>query len=348
MLQENDLSIETAPIMNDVTIVSADMAAAALYVPNMADNKYSRGVVGLATGSALYPGAAALSSRAAARTGAGLVRYIGPERAQNIVLAALPEAVMGSGRVNAWVVGCGVPSEGNDEQREAIARMLELYTQTEEDTAIANTARNVNDTTDLPPIVVDAGALTVLPTQVSKEVIITPHAGELAHLLNRLQGSSLTEEDIFLNPIHYATLTYEITGATTLLKGGISVVAGASGTYFVGNAPSWLATAGAGDVLAGIIGALLAQNARADEKIPLAQIVASGAYLHAMAASIASHSEQCALMDMQLENMTCEQRDAYVAAHGHPIIASDVIDAIPAAIEELLIDWCEYDVQHDK
>lgn len=345
---EDDLSTETSPIMDDVTIVSADTAAAALYVPNMADNKYSRGVVGLATGSALYPGAAVLSSRAAARAGAGLVRYIGPERVQNMVLAALPEAVIGSGRVNAWVVGCGVPNEGDsDKQRKTIARTLEAYSQTEEDDTVAHTTRDANNKADLPPIVVDAGALTLLPTQVSREVIITPHAGELARLLNRLQGSGLTKEDISLHPIHYATLTYKMTGATTLLKGGITVVAGASGTYFVGNAPSWLATAGAGDVLAGIIGALLAQNARADEKIDLAQTVASGAYLHAMAASIASHSEQCALMDMQVESMTREQREAYVNAQGHPIIASDVIEAIPAAIEKLLIGWCEYDVQHD-
>ena len=343
----DDLESGATPGMDDVILADADMAAAALYVPNMADNKYSRGTVGLATGSNLYPGAAALSCRAAVRAGAGLVRYVGPERAQNIVLTALPEAVMGSGRVNAWVVGCGVPSEGNDEQRETIARLLELYAQTEED-ANVHLAQDAHNTTDLPPIVVDAGALTALPARVSKEVVITPHAGELAHLLNRLQGSNLTDEDIFLDPFHYATLAHEITGATTLLKGGITVVAGKSGTYLVGNAPSWLATAGAGDVLAGIIGALIAQNAHTDEQIPLAQIVASGAYLHAMAASVASHSEQCALMDMQVESMTSEQQDAYVAAQGHPIIASDVIDAIPAAVEELLIGWCEYDVQHDQ
>ncbi len=334
----DDLRAGATPDMDDVILADADMAAAALYVPNMADNKYSRGVVGLVTGSALYPGAAALSCRAAARTGTGLVRYVGPERAQNMVLAALPEAVMGSGRVNAWVVGCGVPSQGsNDEQRETIARMLELYAQTEEDDAIAHPAQDPSNETGPPPIVVDAGALTLLPTRVSGQVTITPHAGELTHLLNRLQGSDLTEEDISSEPLHYAELTYELTGATTLLKGGITVVAGASGTYLVGNAPSWLSTAGAGDVLAGIVGALLAQNAIADEEPPLAQTVASAAYLHAMAASIASDCEQCALMDIQLESMTPKQREDYLAAPGHPIVASDVIRAIPAAVEELLI-----------
>ena len=334
----DDLESGATPGMDDVILADADMAAAALYVPNMADNKYSRGVVGLVTGSALYPGAATLSCRAAARTGAGMVRYVGPERAQNIVLAALPEAVMGSGRVNAWVVGCGVPGEGtNDEQRETITRMLKSYSQTEEDDAIARSTQDPSNEIDLPPIVVDAGALTLLPTRVSGQVIITPHAGELARLLNRLQGSDLTEEDISSEPLHYAELAYELTGATTLLKGGITVVAGASGTYLVGNAPSWLSTAGAGDVLAGIIGALLAQNAIADEEPPLAQTVASAAYLHAMAASIASDCDQCALMDIQLENMTPEEREDYLATPGHPIVASDVIRAIPAAVEELLI-----------
>ena len=335
----DDLESGATPGMDDVILADADMAAAALYVPNMADNKYSRGVVGLVTGSDLYPGAAALSCRAAARAGAGLVRYVGPERAQNMVLAALPEAVMGSGRVNAWVVGCGVPGEGtNDEQREAIARILESYSQTEkDDDAIARPAQDSSNETDLPPVVVDAGALTLLPTQVSGQVIITPHAGELARLLNRLQGSDLTEEDISSEPLHYAELAYELTGATTLLKGGITVVADAEGTYLVGNAPSWLSTAGAGDVLAGIVGALLAQNALSDEEPSLSQTVASAAYLHAMAASIASNCEQCALMDIQLENMTPEQREDYLAMPGHPIVASDVIRAIPAAVEELLI-----------
>lgn len=341
----DDLESGTTPGMDDIILMGADMTAEALYVPNMADNKYSRGVVGLVTGSDLYPGAAVLSCLAAARAGAGMVRYVGPERAQNMVLAALPEAVMASGRVNAWVVGCGVPDEGaDDEQRKAIARILEPYSQTEQDDDA--TAHPMQDL--MPPIVVDAGALTLLPARVSGQVIITPHAGELARLLNRLQGSDLTAEDIFSEPLHHAELAYELTGATTLLKGGITVVAGAEGTYLVGNAPSWLSTAGAGDVLAGVVGALLAQNAFPDDAPSIDQTVASAAFLHGMAASLASHCDQCALMDIQMENMTPEQREDYLSMSGHPIVASDVIHAIPATIEELLIDRGEYEDQHDQ
>ena len=322
-------------------LMGADMTVEALYVPTMDDNKYSRGVVGLVTGSDSYPGAAVLSCLAAARAGAGLVRYTGPERAQNTLLAALPEAVMASGRVNAWVVGCGVPDEGaNDEQRKTIAHLLGAYSQTEQDGSA--TARPMQDS--LPPIVVDAGALTLLPKRVSRQVIITPHAGELARLLNRLQdGSDLTAEDILSAPTHYATLAHELTGATTLLKGGLTIVAGASGAYVVGNAPSWLSTAGAGDVLAGIIGALLAQNAFSDDAPCLDQIVASAAFLHGMAASFAAHCNQCALMDIHMEDMTPEEQEDYLSRPGHPIVASDVIHAIPVAIEDLLADRDEYE-----
>ena len=56
------------------------------------------------TGSARYPGAAVLSATAAARANTGMVRYLGPQRAQDMVLSSLPEAVIGKGRVQSWVV----------------------------------------------------------------------------------------------------------------------------------------------------------------------------------------------------------------------------------------------------
>lgn len=84
------------------------------------------------TGSARYPGAAVLSATAAARANTGMVRYLGPQRAQDMVLSSLPEAVIGKGRVQSWVVGSGVPT-GDDEaadtdiQRETITALLKHY-----------------------------------------------------------------------------------------------------------------------------------------------------------------------------------------------------------------------------
>ena len=95
-------------------------------------------MVGLVTGSQRYPGAAVLTASAAARANTGMVRYLGPERAQNMVLAALPEAVIGKGHVQSWVVGSGVPKasvEGTDGdmQRDTIAALLKHYALGSED-----------------------------------------------------------------------------------------------------------------------------------------------------------------------------------------------------------------------
>ena len=94
-------------------MTDGDFVADSVRLPSLADGKYSRGVVGLVTGSARYPGAAVLSARAAACANVGMVRYLGPQRAQDMILSVLPEAVLGKGRVQSWVVGSGVPAEGD-------------------------------------------------------------------------------------------------------------------------------------------------------------------------------------------------------------------------------------------
>src|SRR6185312_9288269 len=82
-------------------------AARWIAVPGPGDDKYARGVVGFVTGSAPYPGAAVLGVEAAARTGVGMIRYLGPGRATRLVLQRRPEAVTVDGRVQAWVLGSG-------------------------------------------------------------------------------------------------------------------------------------------------------------------------------------------------------------------------------------------------
>src|SRR5665213_839778 len=77
-------------------------------VPEASGDKYSRGVLGVVTGSDLYPGAAVLGVEAAARTGLGMIRYLGAPRAAEFVLHRRPEVVTALGRVQAWLIGSGM------------------------------------------------------------------------------------------------------------------------------------------------------------------------------------------------------------------------------------------------
>lgn len=316
-----------------VEAVGRDLASQAVRLPRVMDAKYSRGVVGLVTGSARYPGAAVLTARAAARTNVGMVRYLGPERAQDMVLAALPEAVMGKGHVQSWVVGSGVPDDDADPelkdiQRETIAALLAHYAADDEESS--------GRAALMPPVVVDAGALDLLPEHVSAQVVLTPHARELTRLLD------VSPADVACEPLRFAREAHERTGATVLLKGAVTVVTGGSPRTLVsGSAPAWLGTAGAGDVLAGMTGALLAQMDVADDADEIAsdpeliaETVAAAAYLHGSAAAIASESEQCGWEPPELFGMT--GRSQRFNTLGHPIVASDVVAAIPDALADVI------------
>ncbi|MBW3094127.1 bifunctional ADP-dependent NAD(P)H-hydrate dehydratase/NAD(P)H-hydrate epimerase [Bifidobacterium sp. 64T4] len=332
-----------------VEMTDGDFVADAIRLPRLSDGKYSRGVVGLVTGSARYPGAAVLTAKAAARTDTGMVRYMGPQRAQDMVLAALPEAVIGKGHVQSWVVGSGVPSgddrDDKDIQRDTIEALLRHYAMPGDTDGTGGDERDASDAAAMPPIAVDAGALDLLPDHVPHQVVITPHAGELARLLNRLHGEDADGEpvdasDVQAEPLRYATMAHELTGATVLLKGAVTIVVGADGdggdrVILSGRAPAWLGTAGAGDVLAGMLGALLAQQ---DGTLPanpsfIPEIAAAAAYMHGLAAAVASGSEQRGWHRPELYGHTEKQRFSSI---GHPIVATDVIDAIPQMFDELI------------
>src|SRR5690554_6923235 len=83
-------------------------------VPGVNADKYSRGVLGVVTGSGTYPGAAVLGVEAAIRTGVGMVRYLGT--AGQLVLQRRPEAVTALGQVQAWLLGSGVPADDRDRE----------------------------------------------------------------------------------------------------------------------------------------------------------------------------------------------------------------------------------------
>lgn len=236
-------------------------------VPGPDDHKYTRGVVGVVAGTAAYPGAAVLTVAGAIGAGCGMVRHVGPDVVAHLVLAAHPEVVTGTSidiQVQAWVIGPGVSDD--DEQsgraRAAIAHAV--------DQGI--------------PVVVDAGGLEVLPSRLTARVVLTPHAGELARLL-AAHDVAVTRAEVAAAPARWAREAADRTGATVLLKGHTTVIAGPHGMLAQADAPSWLATAGAGDVLAGVLGGLLA--GQHDDPLSgdlMARLAAAAALVHGQAA----------------------------------------------------------------
>jgi hydroxyethylthiazole kinase-like uncharacterized protein yjeF len=232
-------------------------------VPTPDDDKYSRGVVGFVTGSARYPGAAVLGVEAALHTGVGMVRYLGPGRPTRLVLSRRPEAVTTDGRVQAWVLGSGQDAAERDD-----------VTGMQHDAALG---QNV-------PVVIDSGALD-LATAAVGSAVLTPHAGELAKLLG------VDRSEVSADPAGSATRAAAELGATVLLKGHTSHIATRGGSLLRVTAPTtWLATAGSGDALAGILGALVATHASAIAADPdaLAHLAATACVLHGAAADRAS------------------------------------------------------------
>ena len=249
-----------------------DDVAALWPVPTPADDKYSRGALGVVAGGEAYTGAALLAVTAAVESGAGLVRYVGTPTAAALVRAAVPEAVHGPGRVQAWVVGPGLDVASTDP---GAPEQLEVAR-----SALAG----------LEPVVVDAGGLDLLDADVvraraGRPTLLTPHAGECARLLTRLTDDEVSRAQVVASPVAHARALAAATGATVLLKGSTTVVVGPGEGAVVwsqADAPAWLGTAGAGDVLAGLLGMLLAAGLPADTAGAL------GALVHGVAADRAN------------------------------------------------------------
>lgn len=243
----------------DILGFEAGDVAARWPVPGTRDDKYTQGVTGILAGSATYPGAAVLCTGAAVAATSGMVRYAGS--ANHEVLAAWPEVIASptpaaAGRVQSWVVGPGL---GSDEKG-AAALWFALET-------------------DLP-VLVDADGLTMLaahPDLVAGRrapTVLTPHAGEFA----RLAGAPPGEDRVGA-----CRKLADAFGATVLLKGNVTVIAEPGGPVYLNPAgQSWAATAGSGDVLSGMIGALLASG------LPAGQAAAAAAFVHARAAALSA------------------------------------------------------------
>ena len=227
--------------------------AAVWPVPDATSDKYSRGVVGLDTGSVNYPGAAVLSTAGAVIAGAGMIRYLGPATVASRVLDRFPNVVTTPGRVQAHVLGCGWGERADGESVVATAIVSEL------------------------PTVVDADALRYLPKMGSHRTLLTPHAGELARLLGR------ERTEVEADPLAAVRAAVATTGCTVLLKGATQYVAspGKDRVWLAVPGSAWTAQAGSGDVLAGICGTLLAAG------LPPVTAALAGASSQALAARAA-------------------------------------------------------------
>jgi hydroxyethylthiazole kinase-like uncharacterized protein yjeF len=250
--------------------LDAEDVSALVPRPAPDSDKYSRGVVGVVAGSERYTGAAVLCVAGALRAGAGMVRYAGGPAPAAEVRRHWPEAivvtidegdagaVLDTGRVQSWVVGSGL---GAGPHATAVVSALL--------------------STDVP-VVVDADALAVVrerPDLVAGRAaptLLTPHAGEFARLVGAERA------DVEARRLRSACDAAKRYGATVLLKGSTTVIADPSGEVRINTAQTpYLATAGSGDVLAGICGTLLAAGMSGLDA------GAVGAFLHGLAAVLA-------------------------------------------------------------
>ncbi|MES5816396.1 NAD(P)H-hydrate dehydratase [Streptomyces sp. RG80] len=247
------------PVEAELEALQHADVARLLPVPSGESDKYRRGVVGIAAGSARYPGAAVLAVAGALRGGAGAVRYVGP--AGDAVIARFPEALVSdqgpkrAGRVQAWVVG---PGAGDDAS--AVGEVLSADV----------------------PVLIDADGLRLADVDAVRgrgaPTLMTPHAGEAAALL----GVAREEvEGARLASVRELAGRY---GATVLLKGSTTLVADSGGGAVRVNptGTAWLATAGSGDVLSGLAGSLLAAG------LSVVDAGSVAAYLHGLAGRFAA------------------------------------------------------------
>ena len=262
-----------------VEVLQAADVAALVPRPARESDKYRRGVLGVAAGSEKYAGAAVLCTGGAVRGGAGMVRYTGAELPTSLVRSRWPEVVVGEGRVQAWAVGSGGGGDAAAHLNRAVA--------------------------DGVPLLVDADALEVFAALTDRTVpaLLTPHAGELARLLG------VDRDAVESARLGHARRAARELDAVVLLKGSTTLVARPDGRVRANptGTPA-LGTAGSGDVLAGLCGALLAGGLDPFEAGSV------GAWLHGLAGRLASDG-------------------------GAPVSAYDVLDHLPAAFRTVTADW---------
>ena len=265
-------------------------------------NKGTFGRVLCVCGSVGMCGAAYLAAKAAYRTGAGLVRILTVEENRPILQTLLPEAIVtvydknepelalideAEGWADVLVIGCGL---GISRASRAVVAHLLRYSN--------------------KPKVLDADALNLISLNPSllkyvRGAILTPHPMEMARLVGR------SVEEILEHSEKIAGEFAQAHGATLVLKRHRTLTADGSTIYRNTTGNSGMATGGSGDVLAGILGGLLAQVR--DGELPNTELAAMGVLIHGMCGDLAARE-----------------------LGEHATMASDLVDALPAVLR-----WAE-------
>jgi ADP-dependent NAD(P)H-hydrate dehydratase / NAD(P)H-hydrate epimerase len=244
--------------------------------PTGSDHKYSRGVLTVIAGSQNFPGAAVLNCEAAIRIGTGMIRFLGDAQASKEVLQQRPEVVFAEGESDAFAVGSGLDPT-------SLSQTVLTRIQTALDSQ--------------KPIVVDAGALNLFQRGHSLQ-LLTPHAGELAKLFEQV-SITVSALEISQSPEYYAKLAAMEFETLVLLKGNITYIASnlTPFVFSISELPTWLATAGSGDVLTGIIAGLAAQHQQMNT-MKFQELAALGVLIHGAAANLASSGGPIAALDI--------------------------------------------------
>lgn len=310
----------------EIDLEMMDSSLARAWLPHRARDahKGTFGRVLIVAGSINYPGAAILAARGAYRSGSGLVTLAVPEPIYLALVSLLPEAtwivlphdqgVISTGAVDVLeesiastevlLIGPGFSQERSAEQ---FLRNLIAGTASAEEIGFMNTG-DPNVRVQLPPLVVDADALKLLveignwESLIPASSILTPHPGEMS----ALTGESV--DQIQQKRVETAQEWSLKWGHVVVLKGAFTVIASPDGrTMVIPVATAALASAGTGDVLAGIIAGLRGQGLEAYEAAAL------GAYLHGRAGELAAEIYQTTAS----------------------VIAGDIADTLSEAIAEV-------------
>jgi hydroxyethylthiazole kinase-like uncharacterized protein yjeF len=244
-------------------------------VPHIDGHKYARGHAVIVSGELASTGAARLAARGALRAGAGLVTVASPRDALAVNAAALTAVMVraidtpvefaemiGDRRLNAVAIGpgAGVSDRTRDFVHTALAGKRGVVLDADALTSFAEAPERLFES---------------IKASGDAQVVLTPHEGEFPRLF-----SDMSNKHPGRSKLERVRAAAERSGAVVLLKGPDTVVASPDGRASIAyNAPPWLATAGAGDVLAGMIAAFLAQG------VPAFEAACIGVWMHGEAAA---------------------------------------------------------------
>ncbi|MGY4570732.1 bifunctional ADP-dependent NAD(P)H-hydrate dehydratase/NAD(P)H-hydrate epimerase [Bradyrhizobium pachyrhizi] len=268
-----------AQVLDEIKPLTAENAPEAwrwsFPVPRIDGHKYARGHAVVVSGDLASTGAARLAARAALRAGAGLVTLASPRDALAVNAAALTAVMvravdnpiqfaelLGDKRLNACVIGpgAGVSARTRDFVHTALSAQRHLVLDADALTSFAGAPDRLFE---------------AIKASDGQQVVLTPHEGEFPRLF-----SDISNKHPGRSKLERVRAAAERSGAVVLLKGADTVIASPDGRATVAaNAPPWLATAGAGDVLSGIIAGFLAQGVAAFEAASI------GVWMHGESAS---------------------------------------------------------------